>query len=420
MGTNITPYQPKSRIGRFFDERLPLPRLIYNAFVAFPVPRNLNYFYTFGGILTLVLLSQVLTGIVLAMHYMPDITEAFSLREHLARDVPFGYLFEPWHAVGASFFFIAAYIHLARGLYYGSHRSPRELVWVIGVLIYLTMMATAFFGYVLVWGMMSSSAASVVTGFFKAVPWVGEWLYETFVGGYAVGQPTLSRFYTLHYLFPFILIFWVVLHIWAVHKVGQGNPTGLEVRSQKEVMPFSPYALVKDIFAITVFLLFFSWFLFYMPDYMGHPDNFIEADLMKTSVHIVPEWYFLPFYAMLRAITFDIGFIHSTFAGVLVLAAAVLVLFFVPWLDRGKTHSGRYRPFYQVFFWLFVADFIFLGWVGSRPIEPFYVHCAQIGTLYYFAFFLVVMPFLPFFEKIKTPPSSIAADIAAKSKRGAK
>lgn len=412
------PYQPQTRLGRFFDERLPLPRLIYNTVVSFPVPRNLNYFFTFGGILTLMLISQVLTGIVLAMHYVPDVNLAFDTREQFMRDVPFGFLLLPWHSVGASFFFIAAYIHIARGLYYGSHRAPRELVWIIGVLIYLVMMATAFLGYVIVWGMMSSSAASVIAGFFKAVPFIGGWLYETLVGGYSIGQPTLNRFFVLHYLFPFVLVFLVVLHVWAVHMVGQNNPTGLDVQSEKEVMPFTPYAAVKDVFAILVFLLFFSWFLFYMPDYMGHPDNFIPADTMKTSAHVVPEWYFLPFYAMLRAITFDIGFIHSTFAGVLVLIASILVLLFVPWLDRGKARSARYRPVYKIFFWLFIADFVFLGWLGSRPVEPVYVLCSQIGTAYYFFYFLVVMPFLPRFEKLKARPASIAADMAPKAKRG--
>lgn len=409
-------YTPKSALGRWFDKRLPIMRFIYGFGVSFPVPRNLNYFYTFGGILTLMLLSQILTGIVMSMHYVPDVAIAFDSRERFMRDGQFGWLFEPWHAVGASFFFIAAYIHLARGLYYGSHKKPRELIWIIGVLIYIVMMASAFLGYVLVWGMMSTSAASVVSGLFKAVPFIGPWLHETLLGGFNIGQPTLNRFYSLHYLFPFILLGLVGLHVWAVHQVGQNNPTGVEVQSANETVPFTPFATVKDIFAISVFLIFFSWFLFYMPDYMGHPDNYIPGDTMSTSAHIVPEWYFLPFYAMLRAITFNIGPISSTFAGVIVLVSSIVVLLFIPWLDRSKVKSARYRPLYKLFFWLFIADVVFLGWLGSQPISNATILSAQIATAYYFVFFLVIMPFLPKLERNLTVPKSITEDMQEKSK----
>ena len=409
-------YTPKSALGRWFDKRLPIMRFIYGFGVSFPVPRNLNYFYTFGGILTLMLLSQILTGIVMSMHYVPDVAIAFDSRERFMRDGQFGWLFEPWHAVGASFFFIAAYIHLARGLYYGSHKKPRELIWIIGVLIYIVMMASAFLGYVLVWGMMSTSAASVISGLFKAIPFIGPWLHETLLGGFNIGQPTLNRFYSLHYLFPFILLGLVGLHVWAVHQVGQNNPTGVEVQSASETVPFTPFATVKDIFAISVFLIFFSWFLFYMPDYMGHPDNYIPGDTMSTSAHIVPEWYFLPFYAMLRAITFNIGPISSTFAGVIVLVSSIVVLLFIPWLDRSKVKSARYRPLYKLFFWLFIADVVFLGWLGSQPISNATILSAQIATAYYFVFFLVIMPFLPKFERNLTVPKSITEDMQEKSK----
>ena len=409
-------YTPKSALGRWFDKRLPIMRFIYGFGVSFPVPRNLNYFYTFGGILTLMLLSQILTGIVMSMHYVPDVAIAFDSRERFMRDGQFGWLFEPWHAVGASFFFIAAYIHLARGLYYGSHKKPRELIWIIGVLIYIVMMASAFLGYVLVWGMMSTSAASVISGLFKAVPFIGPWLHETLLGGFNIGQPTLNRFYSLHYLFPFILLGLVGLHVWAVHQVGQNNPTGVEVQSASETVPFTPFATVKDIFAISVFLIFFSWFLFYMPDYMGHPDNYIPGDTMSTSAHIVPEWYFLPFYAMLRAITFNIGPISSTFAGVIVLVSSIVVLLFIPWLDRSKVKSARYRPLYKLFFWLFIADVVFLGWLGSQPISNATILSAQIATAYYFVFFLVIMPFLPKLERNLTVPKSITEDMQEKSK----
>lgn len=409
-------YTPKSALGRWFDKRLPIMRFIYGFGVSFPVPRNLNYFYTFGGILTLMLLSQILTGIVMSMHYVPDVAIAFDSRERFMRDGQFGWLFEPWHAVGASFFFIAAYIHLARGLYYGSHKKPRELIWIIGVLIYIVMMTSAFLGYVLVWGMMSTSAASVISGLFKAVPFIGPWLHETLLGGFNIGQPTLNRFYSLHYLFPFILLGLVGLHVWAVHQVGQNNPTGVEVQSASETVPFTPFATVKDIFAISVFLIFFSWFLFYMPDYMGHPDNYIPGDTMSTSAHIVPEWYFLPFYAMLRAITFNIGPISSTFAGVIVLVSSIVVLLFIPWLDRSKVKSARYRPLYKLFFWLFIVDVVFLGWLGSQPISNATILSAQIATAYYFVFFLVIMPFLPKLERNLTVPKSITEDMQEKSK----
>ncbi|EJF89204.1 cytochrome b [Bartonella tamiae] len=417
---NHPPYHPKWRLARWFDERLPLPRLLYNAVIIFSVPRNLNYFYTFGGILTLILLSQVLTGIVMAMHYVPDIDLAFDARERFMRDGQFGWLFGPWHAVGSSFFFIAAYIHLARGLYYGSHKKPRELVWIIGVLIYLVMMATAFLGYVLVWGMMSTSAASVLSGFFKAVPFIGVWLQETLLGGFSVGQPTLNRFFALHYLFPFVLVLLVVFHIWAVHHVGQNNPTGIDIQSKKETVRFSPFAMVKDLFALSVFLIFFAWFLFFMPDYMGHPDNYIVGDTMTTSTHVVPEWYFLPFYAMLRAITADFGPISSTFGGVLVLVGSVLVLLFVPWLDRSKVRSARYRPIYRVCFWLFISDVVLLGWLGSRQIDGQMVFWSQIATAYYFSFFLIIMPLLGKFEKNKKIPASVWEDIQTKHNNGRK
>ena len=400
------------------DERLPLMRMLHDVGVSFPVPRNLNYFYTFGGILSLMLISQILTGIVMAMHYVPDVAIAFESRERFMRDGQFGWLFGPWHGVGASFFFIAAYIHLARGLYYGSHKRPREIVWILGVLIYFVMMATAFLGYVLVWGQMSVSAASVITNFFKAIPLIGDWLYETILGGYSLGQPTLNRFYALHYLFPFILLLLVGLHIWAIHVVGQNNPTGIDVQRHEETVPFTPFAMIKDIFAISVFLIFFAWFLFYMPDYLGHPDNFIEANPLKSSPHIQPEWYFLQFYDMLRAITFDIGPLNSTLGGVLVLFGSVGVLIFVPWLDRSKIRSCCYRPMFKLFFWLFIADVILLGWLGTRSVEDIYILWAQIGTAYYFIFFLIIMPFLPRFEKTLPLPASITADLEARKERG--
>jgi len=415
-------YRPRSRLALYLDKRLPMMRFIHDHILSFRVPRNLNYFYTFGGILSLMLVSQILTGLVLAMHYTPDVNLAFASREHFARDGQFGWLFGPWHSVGASFFFIAAYIHMARGLYYGSYKSPREMVWFIGVLIYLVMMATAFFGYVLLWGQMSSSAASVLIGLARTLPLMGDFLATLLLGGDGIGQPTLNRFYVLHYVLPFILLMLVVLHIWALHHVGQNNPTGIEIRQkQTETVPFSPYALVKDLFAISVFLLFFTWFLFYMPDYMGHPDNFMMADLLKTSAHIMPEWYFLPFYAMLRAIDFDIGPVSGALAGVLVLMASLVVLLFIPWLDRSNVRSSRYRPLYKFCYWLLIFDIVLLGWLGSRPLggddSRVYLVWSQIGMGYYFMFFLVIMPLLPRFEPVRPRPASIVEDMAGQNKK---
>ncbi|WP_139412967.1 cytochrome b [Bartonella mastomydis] len=415
--TRFPPYCPKNALSRWFDKRFPLPRFFYNAFVIFPVPRNLNYFYTFGGILTLMLLSQLLTGLVLSLHYVPDIHLAFETGERFRREGQFGWLFRPWHSVGSSFFFIAVYIHLARGLYYGSYKNMREMVWITGIFIYIIMMAIAFFGYVLVWGMMSISAASVIAGLLKTIPLVGAWLHEILLGGYGVGQPTLNRFYVFHYVLSFILLLFVGLHIWAIHCVGQGNPTGLAIQSDKETVPFSPYTLIKDIFAITVFLIFFAWFLFYMPDYMGQAENYSVADPLKAPLRVVPEWYFLPFYAMLRAITFDIGIFSSTFVGFVLFVSSILVLIFVPWLDRSKICSARYRPVYKIFFWALVFDVVFLGWLGSREISDRILLWTQLATVYYFIFFLVILPILPTFEKSRSLPSSIMQDLKQKKKR---
>ncbi|WP_142416393.1 cytochrome b [Bartonella massiliensis] len=415
--TRFPPYYPKNALSRWLDKRLPLPRFFYNALVIFPVPRNLNYFYTFGGILTIMLLSQLLTGLVLSLHYVPDIHLAFETGERFRREGQFGWLFRPWHSVGSSFFFIAVYIHLARGLYYGSYKNMREMVWVTGIFIYIIMMAIAFFGYVLVWGMMSISAASVIAGLLKTIPLVGSWLHETLLGGYGVEQPTLNRFYVFHYVLSFVLLLFVGLHIWAIHCVGQGNPTGLAVQSDKETVPFSPYVLIKDIFAITVFLIFFAWFLFYMPDYMGQAENYNVADPLKAPLRVVPEWYFLPFYAMLRAITFDTGIFSSTFVGFILFISSICVLIFVPWLDRSKICSARYRPVYKIFFWVLVFDVVFLGWLGSREISDAILLWTQLATVYYFIFFLVILPILPAFEKTPSLPLSIMQDLKQKKKR---
>lgn len=415
MSGGHSTYTPNTGIEKWFDDRLPLPRLVYDSFVAYPTPRNLNYMYTFGGILSFMLVAQLLTGIVLAMHYAASTGIAFASVEKIMRDVNSGWLLRYMHANGASFFFVAVYLHIARGLYYGSYKAPRELLWILGVIIFLLMMATAFMGYVLPWGQMSFWGATVITGFFTAFPIIGEPIQQLLLGGFAVDNPTLNRFFSLHYLLPFMIVGVVILHVWALHVTGQTNPTGIEVKSKTDTLPFTPYATIKDAFGALIFFLVFAYFVFYMPNFLGHPDNYIPADSLKTPAHIVPEWYFLPFYAILRAITFNIGPIDSKLGGVLAMFGSIAVLFVLPWLDTSKVRSAVYRPWFKMFFWLFVANAIFLGWLGSRPAEGIYTALAQIGTLYYFAFFLVIMPVLGLIEKPKRLPNSITEAVLEKN-----
>ena len=400
-------YVPSTGLTRWIDSRLPLPRLVYDSFIAYPTPRNLNYAYTFGGILSLFLAAQIITGIVLAMHYAASVDVAFNSVEHIMRDVNWGWLLRYMHANGASFFFIAVYLHIFRGLYYGSYKAPREILWILGVIIFLLMMATAFMGYVLPWGQMSFWGATVITGFFTAFPVIGEPIQTLLLGGFAVDNPTLNRFFALHYLLPFMIAGVVVLHVWALHVAGQTNPTGVEVKTPKDTVPFTPYATIKDAFGMVFFLIFFAYFVFYLPNYLGHPDNYIPANSLQTPAHIVPEWYFLPFYAMLRAITFNIGPIDSKLGGVLVMFGSIIVLFFLPWLDTSKVKSTAYRPVYKVFFWIFAVNAVFLGWLGSRPAEGIYPLLSLIGTIYYFGHFLIVLPILGLVETPKKLPASI-------------
>ena len=330
-------------------------------FVDFPTPRNLNYWWTFGSILTFFLMAQIVTGVVLAMHYQPSAAEAFNSVEAIRRDVNYGWLMRNLHAVGASMFFLAAYIHIFRGLYYGSYKSPREVLWIIGVLIFLTMMATAFMGYSLPWGQMSFWAVTVITNLFSSLDSIykglGTAIVEWLWGGYAVSGVTLTRFYSLHYLLPFVIAGLVGLHLWALHLVGQNSPVGLDIKAPSDAVPMHPYATSKDAVGMFAFLILFAWFVFFLPDYLGHPDNYIPADPMATPPHIVPEWYFLPYYAILRAIP-------SKLLGVTVLFASVLILLFVPWLDTSRVRSTKYRPIYRWFFWLFVFTCVALGYLG--------------------------------------------------------
>jgi ubiquinol-cytochrome c reductase cytochrome b subunit len=394
-------YAPRTRVGRWFDERLPATRLMYDSFVAYPIPRNLNYWYTFGGILSFMLGVQIVTGIVLAMHYVADADLAFESVEKIMRDVNYGWLMRYLHSNGASMFFLAVYIHIFRGLYYGSYKAPRELLWILGVIIFVLMMATAFMGYVLPWGQMSFWGATVITNLFSAIPLVGEAIVTWLWGGFAVGDPTLNRFYALHYLLPFMIAGVVILHVWALHITGQTNPTGIEVKSKQDVVPFTPHATIKDGFALVIFLILYAWFVFYLPNYLGHADNYNEANPLVTPAHIVPEWYLLPFYAILRAIP-------NKLLGVVMMFGSIAVLLFVPWLDTSKVRSAVYRPLYKQFFWIFAAVCVGLGYLGSQPPEGVYVIAARILTAYYFIHFLILMPLLGLFETPTPRPASIA------------
>jgi ubiquinol-cytochrome c reductase cytochrome b/c1 subunit len=403
-------YVPKSAFAKWFEARLPIMGLMHSSFVAYPVPRNLNYFWTFGGILTIMLVSQIITGIVLAMHYTPHATLAFDSVEHIMRDVNYGWLIRYLHANGASMFFIAVYIHMFRGLYYGSYKAPREILWILGVIIFLLMMATAFMGYVLPWGQMSFWGATVITNLFSAFPVVGETIVSFLWGGYSVDNPTLNRFFSLHYLLPFMIFGVVILHVWALHVTGQNNPTGLDVKNvRKDTLPFTPYATIKDAFALVCFFIFFMWFVFYVPNYLGHADNYIEANPAVTPTHIVPEWYFLPFYAILRAIPDKLG-------GVIAMFGAVAIIAFLPWLDTSRIRSSTYRPLAKQFFWVFVVTCIGLGYLGAMPAEGGYVIASRILTAIYFAYFLIILPLLGLLENPKPLPASIADSVLASSK----
>ena len=365
-------YNPQSGLEKWLDARLPIVRLAYDSFVDFPTPKNLNYWWTFGGILAVCLVSQIITGIILAMHYVPHVDHAFNSVERIMRDVNYGWLIRYMHAVGASMFFLAVYIHMARGLYYGSYKAPREILWGLGVIIFLLMIMTAFMGYVLPWGQMSYWGAMVITNLLGAIPFAGESITKWLWGGFSVDNPTLNRFFALHYLLPFIIMGMVILHIWALHVPGNNNPTGVDVKDvEKDTVPFHPYYTVKDGFAIVVFLIMFAVFVFYAPNVLGHADNYVEANPLVTPAHIVPEWYLLPFYAILRAITFDLGPIDAKLLGVIFMFAAIAVLFVLPWLDTSKVRSMRYRPVARQFFFGFVAVCFLLGWCGAaNPDDP--------------------------------------------------
>ena len=484
------------------DSRLPVFTLMQKEYGVFPTPKNFNYFWNFGAIAMVMLILMIVTGITLAMHYAADTTVAFDKVERIMRDVNFGWLLRYMHMNGASFFFIAVYIHIFRGLYYGSYKAPRELLWMLGVLILLLMMATAFMGYVLPWGQMSFWGATVITNLFSALPLVGPGIVEWLWGGFAVDNPTLNRFFALHYLLPFVIVAVVFLHVWALHVTGSNNPSGIEPKGPQDTIPFNPYYTMKDTFGLLIFLIVYCVFTFFMPNALGHPDNYIEADPLVTPAHIVPEWYFLPFYAILRAINFDMNIwlllgaaiaaylvvinlwymkkpehcpiakkldlpilkdmplssleplmagaavlllgigalvaffpgmgmvsmmkplapvlVEAKLGGVLAMFGSIAMLFVLPFIDRHEHRSARFRPWFKLAVLALVVDFFILTYVGGKPAEGLYVLVAQAATGYYFAFFLVIIPFLNKYEPRQTLPPSIHQAVLDQNMKKAK
>jgi len=345
--------------------------------IDYPTPINLNYMWSFGSIAGFCLVIQILTGIFLAMHYTPNIELAFDSVEHIMRNVKNGWLLRYAHANGASMFFIVVYIHLFRGLYYGSYIAPRGLLWCSGVIILLLMMATAFMGYVLPWGQMSFWGATVITNLFSAIPIIGQSIVELLWGGFSVGNPTLNRFFSLHYLMPFLIVGFVLIHLSLLHKDGSNNPLG--INSNVDTIPFYPYFYVKDLFGFLIFLFIFGVLVFFYPNLLGHSDNYIPANPLVTPAHIVPEWYFLPFYAILRSIPDKLG-------GVLAMIGSILILLALPLLNTSEIRSTKYRPLFGFFYWFLVLDFLILGWIGQKPVETPYIEVGTIATAFYFFF----------------------------------
>ena len=419
-------YEPRTSAERWIDRRLPIVRLIVD-FTTLPTPKNLNWMWIWGIVLTVCLVMQIVTGIVLAMHYTPHVDLAFRSVEHIMRDVNGGHFLRYLHANGASLFFFAVYLHIFRNLYYGSYKPPREITYIIGILIFVLMMATAVMGYVLPGGQMSFWGATVITGLFGAIPGIGATIQTWLLGGPAVDNATLNRFFSLHYLLPFLIAALVIVHFWAFHTTGNNNPTGIEVRrtsreeADRDTVPFWPYFVIKDLLALVAILVIFFAVVGFMPNYLGHPDNYIEANPLATPAHIVPEWYFLPFYAILRAFTADVwvvmavnwltfGIVDAKFFGVLAMFGAIIVMALVPWLDTSRVRSGRYRPSFKWWFWILAVDFVVLTWAGAMPAEGIYPYIALAGATYWFAYFLVILPLLGVMERPSPIPNTIEED----------
>lgn len=429
MASGLHKTEFKGAIG-WIDQRLPIFSMLQNEYGVFPTPKNFNYFWNFGAIAMFVLVFMIATGLFLAMNYAAHTGIAFDSVERIMRDVNYGWLLRYGHANGASMFFVAVYIHIFRGLYYGSYKAPRELLWILGVTIFLLMMATAFMGYVLPWGQMSFWGATVITNLFSAIPLVGNDIVTWLWGGFSVDNPTLNRFFALHFLMPFVIVAVVFLHIWALHITGSNNPLGIEPKSGQDTLPFHPYYTSKDIFGLVVFLIIFAGFVFFAPNFLGHPDNYIPANPMVTPAHIVPEWYFLPFYAILRAVPdvaipfTGIVLVEAKLAGVLGMFGAIAILFVIPWIDRSPIRSARFRPAYRYSTYVFLASFALLGMAGGRGadavvnlgfVELPWLWIARLAAIYYFAHFTVILWSVSMFETRPTLPNSIHEAVLAQN-----
>ena len=388
----------------WIDQRLPVFTMMQKEYGTFPTPRNFNYFWNFGALAMINLLIMIATGIFLSMHYTANTALAFDSVERIMRDVNFGWLLRYVHANGASMFFIVVYIHIWRGLYYGSYKKPRELLWMLGVTIFLLMMATAFMGYVLPWGQMSFWGATVITNLFSAFPIVGEHIVTWLWGGFSVDNATLNRFFSLHYLLPFVIFGVVFLHVAALHITGSNNPLGIEPKGPQDTLPFHPYYTAKDSVGMVVYFAVFAALVFFFPNMLGHPDNYIPANPLVTPAHIVPEWYFLPFYAILRAVPDKLG-------GVLLMFGSIAVLFVLPWLDTSPVRSMRFRPVARIFLFTWLASFFVLLYCGGKPAEEPFVTLSRVAAAYYFLYFLVILPLLGRLERPLPLPESIARPV---------
>ena len=394
----------KNPVINWIDTRMPVFTMMQKEYGSFPTPRNFNYFWNFGALAMVNLVLMIATGVFLAMNYAPNSMLAFDSVERIMRDVNWGWLIRYAHMNGASMFFIVVYVHLFRGLYYGSYKAPRELLWMLGVVILLLMMATAFMGYVLPWGQMSYWGATVITNLFSAIPLVGKSIVTWLWGGFAVDNPTLNRFFSLHYLLPFVIIGVVFLHVVALHITGSNNPLGIEVKTPQDTIPFHPYYTIKDSVGICVFFIVLAALVFFAPNFFASPDNYIPANPLQTPAEIVPEWYFLPFYAILRSVPNKLG-------GVMMMFGSIAVLFVLPWLDTSPVRSARFRPIYRQLFWLLVISVFALGAVGAHRPQGIWVVIGRLATLYYFLHFLVILPILGKLERPLPLPESISRPV---------
>jgi ubiquinol-cytochrome c reductase cytochrome b subunit len=388
----------------WIDTRMPVFTMMQKEYGSFPTPKNFNYFWNFGALAMVNLMIMIVTGIFLAMNYVPNTAMAFDSVQRIMRDVNYGWMIRYIHQNGASMFFIVVYIHMFRGLYYGSYKYPRELLWMIGVVLLLLMMATAFMGYVLPWGQMSYWGATVITNLFSAFPIVGDYIVTLLWGGFSVDNPTLNRFFSLHYLLPFVIVGVTFLHVVALHITGSNNPLGIDVKSPQDTLPFHPYYTMKDSVGVCVYMLVFALLVFFWPNLLGDPNNFIPANPLQTPADIVPEWYFLPFYAILRSVPNKLG-------GVCMMFGSILVLFVLPWLDTSPVRSARFRPIYRQLIWVWVVSAVALGFVGAHPPSGIWVVIGRVATAYYFLHFLVILPILGKLERPLPLPDSISRPV---------